>query len=215
MPAFGPNDPSRSRAVVLVETRDLPHTELVERNFSYFLGPGWNFYRVDMGYITDEMQKSGYAISAFIKNYNHMLTSVAFWEQFTEEHILIIQPDTVCLSPLDERFFRYGMIGAPCGKLDKFTMNGGLSLRQRSVMLECLHATPELAEPEDVFFTRVIRDRALAPVPNLLTAMEFSVESLWNGYNVPFGVHGTDKGYLDPDVVGALLALATRVAPFD
>ena len=179
---------------------------MVERNFRLFLGPDWNYYRYGFFFTQGETA---------IDTYNRVLTSRAFWETYPEEHILIIQPDTVCLSPLDERFLRYGMIGAPCGSLDKFTMNGGLSLRQRSVMLECLHATPEPAEPEDVFFTRVIRDRALAPVPDLATAMEFSVESLWDGKTVPFGVHGTNKGYLAADAVRALIALAERVGPSD
>lgn len=93
-------------------------------------------------------------------------------------------------------FLQWDYIGAPCGRsAETYVANGGLALRSRQMMLDCLGlASPAENEPEDMFYTDKVRQLGGA-MPDVRTAARFSVETAYVGH--PFGVHGTDK-YLHP-----------------
>lgn len=82
--------------------------------------------------------------------YNSLLTTSAFWQQFEEEYILILQNDCALFQNRNgsEQFFcdlvkaEYDFIGAPItvrscsGETTLFVGNGGFSLRRKQAMIE-------------------------------------------------------------------------------
>jgi hypothetical protein len=176
---------------------------LVLKNFRHFLGPDWNLYifgtSANYKWIPEQLKGWKFGLALVDKPqinagvFNNLYKGKNFWESLREEHILTIQADTICCQPLDPKWFEYAFVGAPCGK---DTLNGGLSLRRNSYMKETLNRYGAFAdndrENEDVFFTKCLRLMG-APLPNGYDAAFFSVESYY--YGLPFGVHGTDKGY--------------------
>lgn len=177
------------KAAIIVDNRDLFFLPLVIKNFKYFLGNDWNIYHLKPNFpVTKEV-------------YSKMLKDVSFWERFPEEKILVFQYDCICCQPLDPRFLAYDFIGAPCGT-DFIVFNGGLSLRSRSKMIEAIKADVVTDEIEDYYFTNALRALG-ARLPNIQTAIEFSVESIHRV--TPFGVHGTDKHYHSDQVAKAIV----------
>lgn len=174
-------------------------------NFRHFLGDTWNIRWLQPP-INEPFGT---------KQLNAMLLSRDFWEEKKEEHILIFQRDTICCKPLDPDFLEYDFVGAPCGPLQLmggyivgFDMNGGLSLRRRSAMIKALEDGPPRGMPEDVFFTRRLRQlspRLEARVPCFDIAARFSVETEACYREQPFGVHGTDKFYMTDEMVTKII----------
>lgn len=177
------------KAAVIIDNRDLFFLPLVIKNFKYFLGDEWNIYHI----------KPNFPVTKDI--YSKILKDIAFWERFAEEKILIFQYDCICCQPLDPRFLVYDFIGAPCGT-DFIIFNGGLSLRSRARMIEAIKANVVSDEIEDYFFTKSLAALG-ARLPDIQTAIEFSVESIYKG--LPFGVHGTDKNYHSDQVVKTIV----------
>jgi hypothetical protein len=199
------NCPENTRAAVIVETRPLYFLPKVLRNVMYFLGARWNLHVLCGELSLDYVQRSlaewsvrivrlqgAYRMS--VEAYNKLLMSPEFWQLFAEERLLIFQSDALLVGANIAEFEAYDYIGAPCGRFDEqYIANGGLSLRSRRAMLQCLaqfRARDGIAE--DVFFTESAR-RAGARLPDLDTASRFAVESLYTAH--PVGVHGTDKCY--------------------
>lgn len=198
------NQEGRNKAVVIAEGNTRWQVPLVLRNFKHFLGDEWNLYVICTQYNVEWMQQKVLKDSRVLLTiadtprintevFNSLYKDPKFWNSFKEEHILTIQADCICCKPLNHIWLNFDMVGAPCG-IDTF--NGGLSLRKRSTMLECLRRygpfADNTAEPEDVFFTKCLRLMD-AQIPNGYDAARFAVESFY--YELPFGVHGTDKGY--------------------
>jgi hypothetical protein len=209
------NSPENTRAAVIVETRPLYFLPKVVRNVMYFLGPRWNLHLLCGELAYDFLQRSLRDWSVrFIRlqgtyrlttaGYNGMLMSQEFWRLFTEEKLLIFQSDALLAGANVAEFEAYDYVGAPCGRLDEqYVANGGLSLRSRRAMLQCLaefRAREGVAE--DVFFTESAR-RVGARMPDLDTAIRFAVESVYRAH--PFGVHGTDKCYHSPEVAAQIV----------
>ena len=167
---------------MIVDDRDDEVTRRVFANAVAVLGPSWNHRCVRQ------------------RGDNDLLASLAFWAGIPEEHVLIYQRDTVLFRQVPDAVLRWAMIGAPCGDLrpDRWTLNGGLSLRQRSAMLDVLACVGRAdGEPEDVYFTRGLRLIG-HPIPNIIQAAAFSLESDVLSMLHQVGVHGTDKLYM-PD----------------
>jgi len=182
------------RAAVIVDNRDLFFLPLVIKNFKYFLGKDWNVYLIRPDFpVTKEV-------------YSSMLKNTVFWEQFREEKILIFQYDCICCQPLDPRFLAYDYIGAPCGT-DFIALNGGLSLRSKSKMIEAIDAHAASDEIEDYYFTNALVALG-AHLPDVQTAIEFSVESHYSA--LPFGVHGTDKYYHSDQIAKTIVDESTK-----
>ena len=106
-----------------------------------------------------------------------------------------------------------GLIGAVCGGFEdilEYSCNGGLSLRRVDAMLHCVGAATdrERLAPEDVTFSACLL-RTDAPDAELRladkdSAFQFAVEE-WGDHRTCVGIHGTDKGFLDPQTVRAIL----------
>ena len=204
------NRAGNKRCAIIVETRPTFFLPKVVRNVMYFLGQGWNLHvlgsRPCLRYVMESLP--GWHLSLVevtkhsrftIDEYNKILLSPQLWSTIPEEKVLVFQTDSLLTGPNIEDFAQYDYIGAPCGSFDEqYIANGGLSLRTRQTMLDCvLRHKPEPGEPEDIFFTRAVRLEGGA-MPDVKTATRFSVESIYTEH--PVGVHGTDKFFHSVDV---------------
>jgi len=213
------NRPTNTRCALIVETRPMYFLPKVVRNVMYFLGPRWNLHVLgssqSLRYLKESLPAWDVSLAEItgqprlsIAEYNRLLLSPNLWTAVPEDKILVFQTDSLLTGPNIDDFEQYDYIGAPCGSFDdRYIANGGLSLRTRKAMLDCLlWHDPKPNEPEDVFFTRAMRLNA-APMPDLETATLFSVESVYTGH--PVGVHGTDK-YFHPVEVAERITGAIR-----
>jgi glycosyltransferase involved in cell wall biosynthesis len=123
------------------------------------------------------------------KEYSRLLTTYQFWEKIKTKHTLIMQTDSLLLTPIPDKFFEYEYVGAPNlgPKREIFYQNGGFSLRNVSKMYECSKKDgPETPGEngclgEDIFFG------CRSKMPVFLEATEFSVESFFRKTSV--GTH--------------------------
>lgn len=215
------NSPQNVRAAVIVETRPAFFLPLVIRNVMYFLGPGWNLYifcrEESAAYVQAALP--GWDVwyrrvpgsgSRFSRGaYNQLMTLPNFWASFPEGKLLVFQSDSLLSSPGIDDFLGYDYVGAPFGSSDQhYGANGGLSLRTRDVMIECLQRVPyPPGEPEDCYFTQAVRQVGGA-MPDFETATLFSVESFYTAH--PVGVHGTTAYFHSLEVADKI----TRAIPY-
>lgn len=201
---------------VIIESRPNFWTPLVLRNVMYFLGADWRlvvvcseesgrFLATGTGAWKIEFLPLISAVNFPKTSYNQMLQDSEFWQRFPEEKILIFQSDCILCGHHIKQFMEYDFIGAPCHRLDEhFIVNGGLSLRSRSRMLEAIaHRSSSAQVQEDVFFTQALRSLG-ARLPDLKTAADFAVESAY--HRTPLGVHGTDKYFHDDAIARRIVA---------
>lgn len=201
--------------------------------------PDWEYKITNTGFAN---LKDG--IDGNEDSYNHLLVQPSFWEEIEEENILIFQVDCLFLNGFDvERFMEegYGFIGSPYNFGDRapdgsliedlvcppdrgFNLNGGLSLRKRSLMLKSLDdggydgmvaklavfrkehglnvsafTSEVLGVAEDVFFNNALAYME-EKLPDLKTAQEFSFQheysDLWQS---SLAIHNWDKDYACQD----------------
>lgn len=201
------NSPENSRIAVIIEPRKAYFLSLVIRNFMSIL-KGWNLCVIDgennHDWVTDQLQGWQFQhIKLDIANmtttfYSALLKSSSFWNIFKEEHILIFQLDTVLLRDIPLYLLQYDMVGAPCGDLRNFVMNGGLSLRKKSAMLSVINKNFHPSEIEDIFFSKYVKKPSIE-------VCEVFVENYVKDEKTVIGIHGTDKPYLHPTVYETLL----------
>ncbi len=215
------NCPENTRAAVLLETRPNFFLPKVIRNVMYFLGPRWNLHILcgedSHGYLQEALRGwdvgitkiPGVGIFLSREDQRAIKMSPEFWMRFRESRLLIFETDSLLSGHNVEDFADFDFVGAPCGQPDEeYVANGGLSLRTRQVMLDCLaHFAPEPGIREDIFFTNAVRDLGAA-MPDFETATRFSVESWYTAH--PVGVHGTDKYYHSAEVAEKI----TRAIPY-
>lgn len=198
-----------TKAMVIVETRPAFWLPYVIANASHVLG--YELYVFGSRPVLDLVASS---ISGRYKTvlladqrlttqqYSQLLFSKPFWELIEQENILVFQCDCVLLRSVAEEAFGFDFIGPMCGEASeqRFIVNGGLSLRTKSGMLRALkHVTQEdeLRNPEDVVFTRIMRDHPDEfKLPTLTDCYKFAIESLGDVRSA-IGIHGTDKYYTD------------------
>tara|TARA_Y100000034_G_scaffold114559_1_gene150808 strand:+ start:5852 stop:6547 length:696 start_codon:yes stop_codon:yes gene_type:complete len=206
------NDPDKTRAAIIVESRPDFWLDMVVGNFRQMLDESWNLYHVNPradDFWIDEY-RAGNPFNMKAEEYNRLLRQPAFWEHFNEDTLLIFQVDCVALRPLTYEDTRFALIGAPCGELgDAMIYNGGLSVRDRLTSREAALADYSAATVEDVYFTETLRKMGV-PLPTEREAAAFALESVWLPGSVPFGVHGTDKYYHSPLTAQNVLAHATH-----
>jgi hypothetical protein len=79
-----------------------------------------------------------------VTSYNNIMLNHEFWKIVPAENILIFQKDCFMYKMFDENFLEYDYVGAraPLCVLENdetmYLMNGGLSLRKRAAMIDCL-----------------------------------------------------------------------------
>ena len=122
-------------------------------------------------------------------DYNNLLTSVSFWEQFKKfDKVLIFQHDSMLLRGGINEFLKYDYIGAPLYHMDFPAMNGGLSLRNPKKMIDTIKRVKyDGSCNEDVWFCKHIKGK----LPTKEVAQMFSVETIFSLGSL--GVHAIDK----------------------
>ncbi len=202
------NNDLRDRAVILIEGRSVFWTKHVMKRAMRVLGDSWNYYVVETPSGTASNREAFRACNIGYRtldmpnitrdHYSCLLKTVEFWNMFREEHLLIIQTDSIVLRPLPDHLLTYDIVGAPCGE---DVLNGGTTLRRRSAMIDVLtrHTAdfidnPE--EPEDITFCRAMRKYPSEyRIPTLELCARFFYES---GPVPPHPVscaHGTTKNW--------------------
>jgi len=144
---------------------------------------------------------------------NHFALSRRLYSSIPEKHLLFFQEDSVfCLQRQNrtlESFMHHHWLGAPWlvrkhfraqegDQLNLFYGNGGLSIRSKSFILDCLDAEQYQEElvvarighglPEDVFFSRCLYERHPHKVA-LDEAVAFAAEEVLVPGFIPFGLH--------------------------
>lgn len=210
------NAPENTKAAVIVETRRHFFLPKVIRNVMFYLGEGWNLHVLTgeptLGYVRAALPGWQVGIHPFLPgavlprwHYNTIMMTADFWKAFSEEKILIFQTDSLLCGDNIDEFMDYDLIGATCGSFDEnYYANGGLSLRNRELMLECVaRRAPHDDEPEDVFFSTEVRALG-GKMADVHTAARFAVESTYLSH--PVGVHATDKFMHDVEVARRIVA---------
>lgn len=186
-PHFDFVDNGTTRLAFIGDDRDDETTRRVISNFRTELGDTWDY-------------EFAHAPAG-----NAMMLSYAFWRDklLRYEYVLIYQRDSICLQAIPDEYFGYDFIGAPCGD---WVMNGGLSLRKTAAMCRALRlVVPNEGEPEDVYFSRALRQIG-GVLPKVSLAASFSVENMY--VKLPYGIHGTDKDYLSDNLAEYIMSRA-------
>lgn len=209
------NTASNTKAAVVIESRPLYFLPAVLRNVMFFLGGGWNLYvfsgELSDRYIEDVLR--GWEVQQVkLEGLVHLprtvrselMKSSEFWKTFVEDKLLVFESNCVmCGSNVDE-FLDYDFIGAPMGTADQFVLNGGFSLRSRRKLIQCIAAgRSQSEEPEDVFFTRMMRQMG-AITPDFASASRFAVSAAYEDH--PVGVAGTDDSLHSAEVAEKIVA---------
>jgi hypothetical protein len=122
-----------------------------------------------------------------------LLTSTDFWQSLPFDKVLIFQHDSGLLRKGIEQFLEYDFIGAPLYHIDFPAMNGGLSLRSKSAMLECIMQlpwNPSLGN-EDIYFCNLLKRIPGSKLPTKEIAQSFSVETIYGLGSL--GYHAVEK----------------------
>lgn len=191
---------------VIVENRIVPDFREICKNHKKYTG--WDLLvvhgRGNKNYVQQEVfDLGGYFldVAEYVRDgnsYNNLLTIKTFWEFMPCENILIFQHDSRLLRYGVEEFMDYEFVGAPIvhEQLPMPCMNGGLSLRKKSKMLQILENQKWDASKgnEDIWFCREL-EKIGANLPTKEIARKFSVESIYSLGSM--GYHQIEK-YLTP-----------------
>lgn len=232
--ASGPSEQiAKSKKVAtIIETRPLDSLVPLILHFSAVLGPDWPIVLV-----TDpaqappsfksapflRLQKAGQlfivALPTDVKFVDSIavskfLTSPWIWEQLAPaDHVLLFQADSIlCANSLRavDDFLQYDFIGAPIWLIWGQGYNGGLSLRNRNVMLSIVAQSSfakELEQQdhiavEDQWYYKKMKELPAKPdgspganLPTVEVATEFVVEGMW--HDSPLGYHQVERWQKD------------------
>jgi len=211
--AFPPEVRARTRVAVAIETKCNFKFTPVTLHFASVLPPEWKFQvfysQQSLDCILEsprirEMVDNGRMILTLLtvpfndsKQLNDLLaSSTVVWDAVIGDKLLLYQTDsTLCSNSLHHinEFVSYDYVGAPwIFWRQKLGGNGGLSLRNRTLMIDCVvnrSAEGMLLRrkgfQEDSYFSQCVTERGRMPDNQI--AMHFSVETLF--YARPFGVH--------------------------
>jgi hypothetical protein len=124
-----------------------------------------------------------------IKEYNELLVSIEFWQQFKTENILVFQSDSMLLRQGIEAFYEYDYVGASWN-FYPYVGNGGLSFRHKSAMIKIIENKKYNGENEDVYFSLGCKELGLNLAP-INIANTFSCETQYHLGTL--GYHAIDK----------------------
>lgn len=127
-----------------------------------------------------------------IQDYNQMLTSIPFFNQFQSQYILLTHTDSIIYRTLDDDFYNYDYVGSPwpmgpmwCGHGHKQVGNGGYCLRKVAAHIALLSRTPYNGGPEDLWWCKHLKNEQL---PTEEVANRFGTEITWFD-GIPTGSH--------------------------
>ena len=150
------NDDKRNNVAIIIEPRKIEMLEAVIRNTIFCLPYNeWNLHvfhsKANESYIKSILPNWSFKMTNILDKgeninadqYNQLFKKKHFWNKIKEENILIFQHDSAILHSNILPYMNYPFIGSPLlNNLSKtpknFGMNGGLSFRKRTVMLECI-----------------------------------------------------------------------------
>ena len=214
------NNATNNKVAVIVEPRRHKFMEAVIRNVMYFLPKDeWNLHVITSAENRDWLKtlflKWDFQITTInqsnlnLDEYSSLLTSQQFWENITEENVLIFQTDVILFHSNINDFIDYDFIGANFFDENDTSVNnggnnGGFSFRHKSAMLDCIHNVsirniqnyqimngkrPKNNMSEDVYFTYAceILNKKMCPVED---RPKFSIEDgRKEFYDKPLGCH--------------------------
>jgi hypothetical protein len=150
------------KVAVIIDPRYDTLMEAVIRQYMFFLNPkGWNLIIISHASHADKI-RANFPNCIFmnidesliyyrdgnpnmtINSYNNIMLNVDFWNTIHCENILIFQKDCFMYKMFDEKILEYDYVGAraPLCVLENnqeiYLMNGGLSFRKRTAMIDCL-----------------------------------------------------------------------------
>lgn len=202
-------DTKRNKCMVLIENRLSQWLTLVIKNFC-IVNNDWNLYIFSTEEIFNNLSEElpdveynkKYLSNDFeITHYNKLLLSAQFWNDIKEEHVMIFQLDTLCIRQPTEKQLQYDYIGAVCGSdcnETTFIINGDLSLRNRSIMLEvCNKIQYDGNTNEDVVLTNYLRYNGYN-IPSMDECNNFSYEGSGN-IDTCIGFHGINKTHYNKE----------------
>jgi hypothetical protein len=207
---------------VIIEDRSVENLVPLLLHFSSVLGPDWPIILYtsrdvvpDSAPLHRAIEKRRIAIRMLPSDvhFNNQqsvsgfLTLPWLWEQLDPAgHVLIFQADSILCSrsPLRvDDFLEYDFVGAPVDPTYGQGYNGGLSLRNRSMVLDIvrrfswlgeLNQAENKQEPsvkfEDQWFYKKMKELG-ASLPSVEVAKTFSVETIW--YDTPLGFHQIER----------------------
>jgi hypothetical protein len=198
-------------SAVIVEPRKHKALSFVLNNFLENLSDDWLIIIIhgnnnskfiddiisnDLGMYNNRIAKINiYIENLNINEYNSLLTSKFLYNIIPTETILFFQTDTMILKKHKEliyKFIDYDYCGAPW-IIPQFLVqhnivgncyvgNGGLSLRKKSICLDCINKYEWGGENEDIYFSMFIKNK-----PDKEEAKLFAIETIYN--DVSFGLH--------------------------
>ncbi|HTB72623.1 MAG TPA: DUF5672 family protein [Polyangiaceae bacterium] len=196
------NSPANTKAAVLIEGRPLYFLPMVLKNTMFFLGSTWNLHVIYSEFAEPYLEErlkdwdvNGVKLQGLTRlsrpERDSLMKSSEFWKIFPEEKLLVFESNSVTCGSNIDAFLDYDFIGAPMGSAESFSLNGGFSLRSRRKLIESIVTGRDNGEPEDEFFTRMMRQIG-ARTPDFGSACRFAVASDYEGH--PVGVPATDEG---------------------
>jgi hypothetical protein len=228
----------KDKVAVIIESRSLSSLTPLLTHFSTVLGPTWPIVlytqpgteipnspafrrlvisrRLDIRYLPITISFGNrQAVSNF-------LTEPWLYEQLAPaKHVLLFQSDSMICARSEytvDDFLEYDFVGAPIAVQYGHGFNGGLSLRNRTMMLDIIYEfqteqmqkkkadaekarylnSTEVKEPEgpqvwyeDQFFYTKMSEIGHAKLPTQDIAQKFAVETIW--YDKPLGYHQVSR----------------------
>ena len=151
------NSPKNTKTAVIVESRNHIMLKHIINNVMFNLGLDWNLHifcgQDNYEYINSLYPNIKITLLPFynfpVEIYDFIFLNKFFWNQIDTEYIMIFQLDTFLISQLDIKILeKYAYVGAPHDSIHSgnsfltpkgFGLNGGLSFRKKSIMLECIN----------------------------------------------------------------------------
>jgi len=157
-------DNKSKNIALMLESRILPNTEFVLRQFSRFLPNSFSMQIYVTSNVYDDYIKlakllnnniiikllpTQYKLSS-IKDYNNIMLNISFWKLFAKyTNVLIFQLDTMIYRNGIQSFLAYDYIGSPWSEeTNTPVLGGGLSIRNISVMIHCLENKDKVIIPD-------------------------------------------------------------------
>ena len=134
-----------------------------------------------------------------LQKYNELLITETFWNLIPDEEILIFHHDSGLLKKGIEKFFEYDYVGSPWIR-PEWGGNGGLSIRKKSIMLECINKQPEFKDwtNEDGYFCDIMLRHKIGKLASRTICLDFACETIYKLGT--YGYHNI-RGYLSEDEV--------------
>jgi hypothetical protein len=240
------------KLALIIEPRFDAICEAVIHNFMTFLNPlGWNLCILSYSGHREKIQakyESAYVFDIGAKHitlnsegepninitsYNAIMMDIELWRRLPARKIVVFQRDCIMFNDFSSHYLEYHFAGANYyGDAAPIYggINGGFSIRDRNVMVECLEKitwdniyeyrnarkysmfplSPALKQNEDVFFTHAC-EILCKIVPDVLSRTFLAVEMDFNPATSVY--HGWDKNFLSAEKVRQLLDSSSYFTP--